>query len=178
MQLIRVDHDLIVQFVVDGFENHIYSSQDEAIKKITYSGKKKKHTFTQLIFVTVNGWISNLSHSYPGSMNDISLSKFPECFMTKHLLSGCSIIGDKGFRGLNSYDIRTIDCINPANDLPFKRVRAVVENVILKIRKWKIVNDRIKSSVSNLEKAQKEHNKMIAAICTLVNLFDSPLQKY
>lgn len=78
MQIVKVDTNYYTQFVVDGFEQSIYSSSNEHVKNATFSGKKKKHTFTKLLFVTTNGWVVKLGDSYPGSKNDLNLADMPK----------------------------------------------------------------------------------------------------
>jgi hypothetical protein len=178
MQLVKVDTKMIVQFIVDGFEQQIYASTADDIRHVTFSGKKQKHTFTKLIIVTTNGWICKLSDSYAGSVSDLNLSRFPDANILEHLKEGCIIIGDKGFRGLLDLKIVTIDEINYDNESSFLEVRCTVENVIMKIRKWKIVDDRYRKPIKDFEEALQLHHKLICAICCLVNLFNTPLRFY
>jgi len=56
----------LVVLVVDGTEQKVLQSKKKAKANITYSGKKKMHTFTKLIAVTPNGKICFISDSYPG----------------------------------------------------------------------------------------------------------------
>ncbi len=179
MQLVKVDSDKVVQFVVDGFEQIIYSSIDPSVKKITFSGKKQKHTFTKLLFITTNGWVCNLSHSYPGSLNDLNLTLFPESLkILQHLDNDCIIIGDKGFRGRKEVHIETIDRIHQENESKFLQVRSCVENVINKGRKWRIMDDRQRKHVKNMQQAAELHHKQTSVIFCLVNLFDIPIRSY
>lgn len=178
MQLVQVDVERTVQFIVDGFEHEIYASIDPDIRHVSFSKKKQRNTITKLIFTTTNGWICRLSDSYPGSLNDINLSTFPECWMHQQLYEGCVIIGDKGFRGLEAYSIYTIDGIHEENEGAFLRVRCTVENTILKIRKWKIIEDRFRRPIKNLNGACILHHKLVSAVCSLVNLFVIPLRVY
>ena len=99
MPIIKITNQLLAQFVVDGFEHEIRSSQDTNIKNVNFSGKKKMHSFTQLLLTTTSGWICYVSPSYSGSVNDLNLTSFPETNMKDKLFKGCSIIGDLGFRG-------------------------------------------------------------------------------
>jgi hypothetical protein len=125
-----IDKDKVLQFIIDGFEQQIYSYSKDDSRHVTFSGKKQRHTFTKLIFVTrTNDWICKSSNSYSGSVSDLNFKAvFPDADITKDLIKNCIIIVDKGFRGLLDKMIVTIDNINPDNESSFLRVRCTVEN--------------------------------------------------
>ncbi len=63
-----IQHD--IKYVVDGFEHKIATPSDKGLESVTYSAKKKQHSFTQLVYCTVDGKICHVSSSFPGSCND------------------------------------------------------------------------------------------------------------
>ena len=95
--------------------------------------------------------------------------------MTNHVMDGCVIIGDKGFRGKGHMKIETIDVIHSENESSFMRVRCMVEN-IMKGRKWRIMDDKHRKPVKNMDEATNLHHKIISIVFCLVNLFDVPIR--
>lgn len=61
----------IIVMIVDGSEQQILESVVKRKSNITFSGKKKLHTFTKLIGVAPNGRIWFISKSYPGELSFI-----------------------------------------------------------------------------------------------------------
>lgn len=98
--------------------------------------------------------------------------------MMEQLFEGAVIIGDKGFQGRKNLKIITINSIHPENESAFLKVRCTVENVIMKGRKWKALDDRQRKPVHKLEEALIYHHKRVSVIFCLVNLFDIPIRKY
>lgn len=163
-------------------EHEINCSSDEYIKKVTFSGKKKYHTFTKLIAVTKEGYIWFVSKSFPGSNNDINLCNFPSNKIFKSLSEDEKIAGDDGFKGLEHFSIYTqIDAQTNEEekfDKNFKHYRIVVENSIAQLRKWKIASHKFYSKMSDLSKALEEHHFIIEIVAGLVNKYIMPIRNY
>ncbi len=58
-------------------------SVGEKQRKVTFSGKKCKHTFTKMIACSPFGHIYFVSRSYVGSKNDQSVFNMPDCKLSK-----------------------------------------------------------------------------------------------
>jgi hypothetical protein len=52
------------RYVVDGFEHRISTSTDKVLEKLSFSVKKKQHSFTQLIYTSMDGRICHISSTY------------------------------------------------------------------------------------------------------------------
>jgi len=61
-----------ISVIVDGSEQQILESLSKRKKSVTFSGKKKFHTFTKLIGILPNGRIVFISLSLPGNILQIN----------------------------------------------------------------------------------------------------------
>lgn len=86
-------------WVVDGAEQPCKGSTHAAINGLLFSTKKKQHSITILIFVTMQGRIISLSKSYPGSVNDLDMAE-REAANWNHFDNDEIGMGDAGFRGI------------------------------------------------------------------------------
>lgn len=60
----------------------------------------------------------------------------------------------------------------------FKKVRIIVENVIMYIKKWKICQNTFRTYHSDLDQAQEEHHKVWLIAAGMVNQFTMPCRDY
>lgn len=176
----NVDNE-VFSTIIDGMEQKVMSSSDKGINSAIFSGKKKYHTLTKLIAVSRTGYIWFLSSSYFGSISDINLTEFPENFVYKKLTSEEKIMGDKGFRGLEKFNIysllkgksKDVDLFNRN----FKHYRSVVENVIGQIKFFKICKEEFKIKMKNYQNARYKHHLIYMTVCSLLNEYVLPLRK-
>lgn len=120
-----------------------------------FSGKKGYHTFTKLIGVSPSGRILYLSHSYQGSVSDINFAKMQENCWYQDFTDEEWIMGDKGFKGLDKlHNTITPKVGKELGDEQQEynkgvaRVRIIVENAILAIKKWKICSQTCRTQAS------------------------------
>jgi hypothetical protein len=151
----------LVVMVIDGTEQNIYQSSKKIQANITFSGKKKHHTFTKLLFVSPTGSIWYLSPSYPGSVSDINLSSFPENFIYQNLTDEEWIIGDSGFNGLEWAKILSYSSFKSGPySKEYLKIRSVVENTIAAVKKWKICSLTFRKTLTSLDKTREHHHKI------------------
>jgi DDE superfamily endonuclease/Helix-turn-helix of DDE superfamily endonuclease len=138
-------------------------------QKVYYSGKKKRHTLKTEIQVRMSGEIVRVSKPHPGSVHDFEIRK-----REKPISRSVRIYADSGYQGIEE--------VHPTSCIPFKRTklkkltsfqkrfntalsrrRVKVENVICRMKKYKILQDRYRN------KREKYHMKT-NIIAGLVNL--------
>lgn len=162
--------------VVDGVEQEIYSSIDNGISKVTFSGKKGYHTFTKLLFVNPHGKIYLVTDSQPGSMNDLNLLTMCDTWKKLNLSDEEIIMADDGFRGYAEHKVITLSTETSVSGdenyhKQFKRIRVVVENAISHVKKWRICSTLFRAKVKNLTEALEKHHKIWLVCVGLVNRF-------
>jgi hypothetical protein len=167
----------LVVMITDGTEQQIYQSTKKQQANITFSGKKKKHTFTKLLFVSPTGKIWFLSQSYPGSITDINLSEFPENFLNNKLTEDEWIIGDRGFNKLEWIQILSYSgFVNGPYAKEFLQIRCVVENTIAAVKKWKICSLPFRKTLVCMDKTAQFHHKIWTICCGLYNMYHKSLR--
>jgi hypothetical protein len=138
-------------------------------QKVYYSGKKKRHTLKTEIQVRESGEIVSVSKPHPGSVHDFAIRK-----REKPISATARVYADSGYQGLED--------LHPQSCIPFKRTkqkkltsfqkgfnralsrrRVKVENVICRMKNYKILQDRYRNS------RNKYHmkTKIIAGIVNL-----------
>lgn len=85
-------------WIVDGSEQPIVTSADSSINTLLYSAKKKQSSLTILLFVSMDGRIIFLSHSYGGSTNDLDIAA-QEVQRYNNFSTKEHGLGDAGFNG-------------------------------------------------------------------------------
>jgi hypothetical protein len=155
---------------------------DKGLESVTYSAKKKQHSFTQLVYCTVNGKICHVSSSFPGSCNDSFIAQtVTNNFLFHKLKDNEWILGDKGFQGLQKIGI--VSAI-PDNDVLLlkvwnwmvKKYRIVVENVIAELKRWKILHNDWQSGgkLTSIYQGLKYHTMIVKIVAGLVNMYSPP----
>lgn len=138
-------------------------------QKTYYSGKKKRHTLKTEIQVRTSGEIVRISKPHPGSVHDFEIRK-----REKPIPMTARVYADSAYQGIE--EIHSQSCI------PFKRTklkklnsfqrrfnralsrkRVKVENVICRMKKYKILQDRYRNS-------RKKYYMKTKIIAGLVNL--------
>ncbi len=84
-----------LEFMIDGTERPINRPQDQDLQQDYYSGKKKRHTVTNLVITERRGKVLFLSDTYGGRVHDKAICDgeeygFPE---------GATLWQDSGFQG-------------------------------------------------------------------------------
>jgi len=142
--------------VVDGTEIPIRRPKDKEIQKAFYSPKKKQHSVTIIVIVTLDGRILYVSDPQigPSDQRHWNQLQLRQLFVNKPY----GIIGDAGFTFNPRNNNATEDNVEilgatrkkrpPHGDLSDKEkrqnrilssMRAVVENVIGQIKNWKVL---------------------------------------
>jgi hypothetical protein len=166
-----------VTIIVDGTEQPINESKKSMIKNITYSQKKKQHSFTKLIAVTPQGKIVFLSNSYFGSICDKNLCEFPENHLNKKITNGEWIIGDSGFAGLTHLKILSYSTFkNTEYSKTYLKIRSVVENSIAMIKDFKICKYQFRKQFNDIEETKLYHHKVWMVVAALCNLYHDNLR--
>ncbi len=151
----------------------------------THSGKKRKHTFTKLIAVSLYGHLYFVSESEVGSMNDISVYNLTGNCLHGNLKDDEWLMADS--TGLLSRFERIIVPIHGQwNELNVDErkynasvatVRTLVENVNREFKKFKICSSIYRSHTSCLEDAKKEHHMIWIVVGGLIKEYIGQLRK-
>jgi hypothetical protein len=157
--------------IIDATENQIERPKME--QKQYYSGKKKRHTIKTEIRVTREGKILHVSESVPGSVHDFALLKRGD-----KIPKNTRVYVDSGYQGIQD--------IHKESEYPYKkhmrgelaeeereyntalsRIRVKVENVIAKVKVFKIMTERYR----NKRKGFNDKFKIIAGIVNMKSGF-------
>lgn len=84
--------------LVDATEQPVYRSQDNAVRKVYSSGKKKAFTLKTQVVTDGEHHIVAISEAVPGAQHDKKLSD--EVKTVERLPEGCEADADKGYQGL------------------------------------------------------------------------------
>jgi hypothetical protein len=168
-----------IRYIVDGWEHRIGASSNTAIEKVCYSVKKKQHSFTQLIYVSPDGYICYVTRSFTGSTSDSTIAAMKQNDLTKYMQKNHFILGDKGFVGLESYGIVSAF---PNEDTfkmriwnkTVKKWRIVVENSVRELRIFKILKHEYQTKLLTLQKSLDAHSLIVYICAALVNLYFGP----
>jgi len=175
--------------LVDATEQPVYRSQDNAVRKQYYSGKKKTFTLKTEFVTHGQHHIVAISEAVPGAMHDKRLSD--EVHTLEHLPDECEVDADKGYQGLAS-QVSVVRVVNAETGeeqqvprlkvkLPFKKpkggelsqeqrafnrqlaaVRVRVEHCIGWVKNWAIVATRFRCD-------HRIYTLVMQAVCGLVN---------
>ena len=167
----HLSQEEVENLIIDATEQPIERPKRRQTKY--YSGKKKRHTLKTEIRTTLKGRIVHVSKSVPGSTHDFTLYKDgpPVHRDTRAFV-------DSGYQGLDKH--------HKATELPYKktkasklgdeekeynaglsRLRVKVENVLGKIKTFRILSDRYR----NKRKGYSLKFNIIAGIVNLKNGF-------
>jgi DDE superfamily endonuclease/Helix-turn-helix of DDE superfamily endonuclease len=163
----HLSQEEVAELIIDATEQPI--ERPKKGQKAFYSGKKKRHTNKTEIRINPKGRIVHVSRTKPGAQHDFTLYKEgpPVPKETRTFV-------DLGYQGL--------DKIHPNTELPFKasknkpldredkaynqalsRIRVKVENVLAKIKTFRILSDRYRNK-------NKRYNLKFNIIAGIVNL--------
>ena len=145
-----------VRVILDCAEFEMEAPSSLSLNAMTYSDYKARNTVKVLFGVTPDGYISFVSHAYPGSISDNSITL--KSGILNKLAAGDEIMADKGFTlSQNELQPKGIKLVVP----PFKcggrqfsaeevettkriaNLRIVVENCILRTRYCRLLRNRI-----------------------------------
>jgi hypothetical protein len=158
---------------VDATEQQCFRSQDNETQKKHYSGKKKHHSIKVQIAVSTTGKVLDVSNTYPGSVHDKTMidqeqtvTKFPEKTCQRFDLGYQGVAGDNpDYYTVLPFKKPKKKVLAPelkeANQMHSKR-RVIVENVLSRIKKWKICSHLYRGPLKN-------HNKIFRSIVAFVN---------
>jgi len=157
----------------DATEQQCLRSQDHAIQKNYYSGKKKKHTAKTQASVSSTGRVLDVSETYPGSVHDKkiidqeeTIKKFPEKTCQRF---------DSGYQGIkqenpNYYIILPTkkargkdlsDLAKEHNQVNSKR-RVISEHIFSRIKKFRICGNLYRGCL-------KSYNQIFRNIASILN---------
>ena len=171
-----------VTIVLDGTEQQIYKPIDNENEKLVYSGKKKYHSLSKLIACSPKGRIYWISQSYEGSKTDASLYLLSENWIHNKITNNEYIIADKAWQGWANERIISpikgkLNEKNKKYNNKLASIRIIVENVIEKIKEWKICKFTLRIKTSDLQNAFNFHDKVWTVCVGLHNLFHANQRK-
>lgn len=176
-----------ITVIGDGSEQQIITFTQKQLEQVTYSAKKGRHTFTKLLYCSPTGIPYFISHSYPGSMNDLNLCHLPENEIFSKLESWEYVGFDGGFKGtdklhkvvlpIEENGKGPLDSNETKFNNEFCAIRTVVENVFAHIKQWSICRYPFRAN-KGMDKMREEHN-MVWTVCTaMVKRFIGPFRSY
>ena len=150
-------------FIHDGVERPIRRPSDKFDRDLYYSGKKKRHTLKNVLFVDESGSIHFLSDTYEGRVHD-------KCIADEagYTLPNASILDqDAGFQGFRLPGVQIMQTkkkprngtLTPQEKEENRRISSVrvrIEHVIGDIKRYRIVHDIIRYSRSEFRDAVME----------------------
>ncbi|MFN3692273.1 MAG: transposase family protein [Fervidobacterium sp.] len=174
-----------ITIVIDGSEQQVKLCSKTAIEKATYSGKKKKHTFTLMLACSPKGHIYYLSPTYNGSKNDIIVYEFSENWIHDKIDSDEGISADLAYSSIVKYhkltfipkSQRNMEDEENEEEGELKSIRVIVENVFRRIKEWKICKDKLRVPLINLEETQLKHHKIWVVAAFFVNSYHKGTNK-
>lgn len=159
------DTKIRVTLIADNTEQPVAHYAKDLAENATYSGKQGENTFSRLHAVAPNGYCYYAGYSYPGSINDQSISNLftlekridnDEGYMLDRGYSG--VKGDKIIRKRNGRLNEDDKKYNPKID----KMRVVVENHFAYLKKWHILGDTLRMKVTkkaNLDVVRQIHHE-------------------
>ncbi len=91
-----------LEFMLDGTERPIQRPQNKVDRKTYYSGKKKRHTVTNLVVTHRRGKVMYLSDTYEGKKHDKAIADAESYQFPK----GSQLWQDTGFQGFAPTDVQ------------------------------------------------------------------------
>lgn len=160
--------------VIDTFEQRVQRPGQRAEADHYYSGKKKQHTLKSQVAVDeVTGEIVDIAESTYGPTADITVLKQSE--LLSHLPPGMGGLGDLAYVGLDQLHPQGLGATprrkprgkpRPAEDIAyntaFARRRIIVENSILRLRRYEALNQTDRNH-------RQQHTARVRAVAGLVN---------
>lgn len=178
--------DKLVVMVIDGAEQGIRTYRDNKFfEQSTYSGKKRKHTFSTLLAVTPKtGRIIALSESFNGAHNDAGIYNQVSHVFEQHLWKDECIGGDPAFIGIKHASViglkRSRGCQLSVEEEQYNNdwasVRVVVENAIAQVKHWNICRNTL-FYVGTPDEGRHFHHMLWLVASVLVNRFSLPRSK-
>lgn len=161
------------EIAIDATEQPCHRSQDYDTQKAHYSGKRKQHTLKTQITVSRTGRIIDVSTTVPGSVHDKTLidlantiEKIPQKTVQRM---------DSGYQGVmaehpDSYIVlphkkpKNQDLSSLAKELnrANSRRRVIVENVLSRIKKFKICTYRYRGDI-------QKYNAIFRNVAAIIN---------
>ncbi len=156
---------------LDATEQEIPRPKNRRRRKSHYSGKKKKHTVKTQLLVNKEGFILHKSNYHRGRDHDYNVWKKTDPFIPKDVEVGM----DLGYQGIKN-DFPNLKSILPIKksrggkltgkekrfNKKFSRKRIVVEHVIARIKKFRIIGEEFRNNL-------KSYNTKTSIVTGLVN---------
>jgi len=133
----------------------------------SYSSKKDQHS----INILLRRKIVYLSRSRFGIQNDINMATQYKEEWSKLFGKNDVILGDEGFKGLDSSTSTSILTMNKSDPQfsSFSSKRIIIENTFARIKRWKSCREVIHTPCT--DDLLEEHNKMWVVVSSFVNKF-------
>jgi hypothetical protein len=174
-----------VRLVIDAKEQRVYRpGGGHERQKPFYSGKKKAHTLKTQLGVAPDGRIESVSHSAPGSVNDVRLLR--ESGLLGRLGEGEAAMTDKGYEGA-AKGYEAVEVIQPkknrkarplteadqARNRLIGRYRVVVEHVMAQVNRFTVLRQVYRGAVLR-------HGQVVRTVVVLANrrIRVTPLKVY
>lgn len=175
----------LITIIIDGMNQVIWKPQDmRKLAELLFSGKDKEYELTTLIVVTADGFVLFVGRSAEGSLGDSAKILSQDYFLPiKHAIQETDehVLGDSAFSGMTQvFGERAFSTPRrkkgDERHAQLSSYRAIVENVILRFRRWGICSQVLHHTVSDVEKLQEFHHKVLVVVAALHNMFDAPLR--
>lgn len=147
------------EYGIDGTERRRQRPSDEEEQKNYYSGKKKTHTFKNIIIGGMNTRkVNYLSQTYEGKKHDKKIADEENPTFPK----GISLFKDTGFQGYEPEEVITFqpekkpkgkelpDEVKKNNTL-ISKVRIVIEHILSGVKRCRIVKDVFRNTKENFD---------------------------
>uniref|UniRef100_A0A8D8W757 DDE Tnp4 domain-containing protein n=1 Tax=Cacopsylla melanoneura TaxID=428564 RepID=A0A8D8W757_9HEMI len=168
-----------VYCIIDCLETEIQKPSDPVYQSATWSEYKKCNTVKYLVACTPQGFINFVSSGYGGRISDAKIIE--KSGFLNNLKPGMQIMADRGFKSVDSLFLKKgCTLVRPpsvyANIKPTKdqvketkriaSLRVIIENVIGRIRHFKLLSPHACVPVKNLDQL----DFAIQSACGLINL--------
>ena len=171
----------LISWLIDGWNQTIYESQDPDIKKGTFSNQIGNHCVKKLIITDPSGFPYYVSPSFVGRPHDMNVCKFPELdaifkFIEKETKeTGEYGLGDNAFSGLCGQMITNF-LFTPREDSQenmikanqFATIRHAVENINAELENFNAMNDQIRMSPSNSMRNLLYFHHLMSCLCIFI----------
>lgn len=163
----------LATLAIDGSEQKVISSKDRGLEGAFFSTKKRQHSITTLVAISLDGKIRYISNSSPGSQNDNQLANRTLSEWYEKLNHDEYVLADAGFNQQQSENLRVITPSGTAET--FKEVsspRILVEHAFTLIKCWQACNQRLRMSLENTEaNINKTSHDLDSCVSAFVNQF-------
>lgn len=160
------------EYGIDGTERRRQRPTEEDEQKKYYSGKKKTHTFKNIIIGGINTQkVNYLSQTYEGKKHDKKIADEENPTFPK----GISLFKDTGFQGYEPGKVITFQPekkpkgkelppeVKTSNTL-ISKIRVVIEHILSGVKRCRIVKDVFRNTKQNFE------DLVMEIVCGLHNL--------